>query len=205
MTVGSVSSLERPQDRTDVARYFAVVSAMDAWNSAARQVAAVRPRSLTQNARVLALMNMAISDGLVSSMETKYFYQFWRPVTAIAGGSVDGNPSTDADPNWLPLVTTPPFPSYPSAHASASYAAREVAERFFSATPIRFELAHPGVPGVRLSYTSFSDLTEDIDDARVYGGIHFRFDQEAGAVQGRQVGAFVARHHLRPQASLFRP
>jgi hypothetical protein len=198
MIVGSASSSERPEHRTEVARFFAVVSAVDAWNSAARQVLAAQRRSLSHAARTLALMNMAISDGLVSSMETKYFYQLWRPVTAIAGGAVDGNPHTDADSSWLPLVTTPSFPSYPSAHASASYAAREVAERLLGTQHGRFELAHPGVPGVRLSYSSYRELTDDIDDARVFGGIHFRFDQDAGALQGRQVGAYVAGHHLRP-------
>ena len=198
MTVGSTSSAVRPQHRTDVARYFAVVSAMDAWNSAARQVIATRRRSLAENAQFLALMNMAISDGLVSSMETKYFYQFWRPVTAIVSGGADANPRTDADASWLPLVTTPAFPSYPSAHASASYAAREIAERLLGRHHIRFELSHPGVPGVLLSYESFDDLTDDIDDARVFGGIHFRFDQDAGAIQGQHVGAYVATHNLRP-------
>ena len=198
MAVGSTSSAGRPQHRTDVARYFAVVSAMDAWNSAARQVIATRRRSLAENAQFFALLNMAISDGLVSSMETKYFYQFWRPVTAIVNGNADGNPRTEADAAWLPLVTTPAFPSYPSAHASASYAAREVAEHLLGTHRIRFELAHPGVPGLRLSYESFDDLTDDIDDARVFGGIHFRFDQDAGAIQGRQVGVYVATQNLRP-------
>jgi hypothetical protein len=163
MSAGSTSSTVRPQHGTDVARYFAVVSAMDAWNSAARQVIATRHRSLAENARFLALMNMAISDGLVSSMETKYFYQLWRPVTAIVNGGADDNPRTDADAGWLPLVTTPAFPSYPSAHASASYAARDVAERLLGRHHIRFELSHPGVPGVLLSYESFEDLTDDID------------------------------------------
>ena len=198
MIVGSTSSAVRPQHRTDVARYFAVVSAMDAWNSAARQVIATRRRSLAESAQFLALMNMAISDGLVSSMETKYLYQLWRPVTAIVNGGADGNPRTDADAAWLPLVTTPAFPSYPSAHASASYAAREIAERLLGRHHVRFELAHPGVPGVILSYESFDDLTDDIDDARVFGGIHFRFDQDAGAIQGRHVGVYVATHNLRP-------
>jgi hypothetical protein len=197
MVVGSASSAVRPQHRTDVARYFAVVSAVDAWNAAARQIIAKRRPSLPQTARFFALMNMAISDGLVSSMETKYFYQFWRPVTAIVNGAEDRNPRTDADQVWLPLVTTPAFPSYPSAHASASYAAREVAERILGTHHVQFELSHPGVPGVVLSYESFHDLTDDIDDARVFGGIHFRFDQDAGAIQGRQVGAYVVTHNLR--------
>jgi hypothetical protein len=118
-------------------------------------------------------------------------------VTAIVDGADDGNPRTDGDASWLPLVTTPAFPGYPSAHASASYAAREVAERFLGRHHVRFALSHPGVPGILLEYDSFEDLTDDIDDARVFGGIHFRFDQEAGAIQGRQVGAYVATHNLR--------
>jgi PAP2 superfamily len=195
--VGSSASPERPQDRTDVARYFAVVSAVHAWNMAVQQVSAARRLSPSQNARALALLNMAMSDALVSSMETKYFYRLWRPVTAIVAADADDNPRTPADPAWLPLVTTPAFPSYPSAHASASYAARYVAERVLGFKHVSFQLTHAGVPGVELCYTSFGDLTDDIDDARVYGGIHFRFDQEAGASQGRQVGRYIMSNYLK--------
>jgi hypothetical protein len=195
--VGAVASTERPQDRTDVARYFAVVSAVHAWNMAVQQVSAARGLSLSRNARALALLNMAISDALVSSIETKYFYRLWRPVTAIVAAEADDNPRTAADPAWLPLVTTPAFPSYPSAHASASYAARYVVERIFGVRHLSFQLTHAGVPGVVLCYTSFGDLTDDIDDARVYGGIHFRFDQDAGAWQGRQVGRYIMSKHLK--------
>jgi hypothetical protein len=196
MAVGGIDSVQRPQDRTDVARFFAAASAAYAWNVAAQQVSAALGRSLPQNARAFALINMAISDGLVASMETKYYFVFWRPVTAIRAGDLDGNPLTDADASWTPLVTTPSFPSYPSAHASASYAARSVAEHLFGEGEFHFTLTHSAVPGVTLDYTSFAELSEDIDDARVYGGIHFRFDQKAGARQGRQVGKYVYKHHL---------
>jgi hypothetical protein len=198
MTFGSATSTSRPQYRSDVARFFAVVGAVDAWNPALAQVIARRRMSLTEIARAFALLNMAISDGLVSSMDTKYTYQFWRPATAIPAGAVDGNRRTDGDANWLPFITTPAFPSYPSAHASASYAARAVIEDLLGFKRARFVLSHPGAPGVQLAYDSFRDLTADIDDARVYGGIHFRFDQEAGALQGRRVGRFVTTHQLRP-------
>jgi hypothetical protein len=198
MEIGSVNSRSRPQGRTDVARFFAAASAVYAWNSAAQQVAEARRLSLAQNARAFALLNMAISDGLVASMETKYHYLFWRPVTAIRAGHADDNPRTDPDGAWTPLITTPSFPSYPSAHASASYAARRVAELLFHGKPAAFTLTHPAVPGVTLNYHSFRELTDDIDDARVYGGIHFRFDQRAGGRQGRQVGGYVYTQHLRP-------
>jgi hypothetical protein len=197
LSVGGVESGARPIDRADVARFYNAASAVAAWNAAVAQVADGRGRTLAGNARVLALLNMAISDGLVSSMETKYHYGFWRPHTAILSGDADGNPKTAADPGFVPFVPTPCFPSYPSAHASASYAALAVAVRFFGNDGHAIALTHPGVPGVVLHYGSFRQIARDVDDARVYGGIHFRFDQEAGRHQGLQVGAFVASRHLR--------
>jgi hypothetical protein len=195
--VGELNSSERPQDRTDVARYFAVALAAHVWNQAARQVGAAQGTSLSENARAFALLNMAISDGLVSSFDTKYHYVLWRPITAIRAGDTDGNPRTDPDPAWTPLITTPCFPSYASAHAAASYAARTIVEKIFGRGGHDITLSHPGIPDVTLHYTRFSQMTDDIDDARVYGGIHFRFDQEAGARQGRRVGSYVYKNTLR--------
>ena len=198
-TVGAVDSTVRPQDRTDVARYFAVASAPHVWNQAARQVSAAEERSLSENARTFALLNMALSDGLASVMEAKYHYVFWRPYTAIRAGDTDGNPRTDPDPTWNPLISTPCFPSYPSAHAVASYAARKIAEKTLGSGTIDVTLSHPGVPDVTLHYTRFSQITDDIDDARVFGGIHFRSDQDAGGKQGRDIGGYVYHHNLRPR------
>jgi PAP2 superfamily len=195
--VGELNSTERPQDRTDVARYFAVVGAPHVWNQAVSQVSAAQGKSLSENARAFALLNMAISDGLVSSMETKYHYVFWRPYTAIRAGNTDGNRKTDPDVAWTTFIPTPCFPSYPSAHASGSYAGRAIIEKIFGRGSHDITLSHPGIPDVILHYTKFSQITRDIDDARVYGGIHFRFDQEAGGRQGRQVGSYVYKHNLR--------
>jgi hypothetical protein len=194
--VGDVNSTQRPQDRADVARFFNVASAAYVWNSVVQQLSGVQGSSLSERARAFALVNMAISDGLVSSMESKYYYVRWRPVTAIRGGSTDGNPDTEADPAFTPFIPTPPFPSYPSAHASGSYAARVIAERIFGCGSVAITLSHPGIPDVVLHYTDLKTVTDDIDDARVYGGIHFRYDQEAGARQGRSVGSFVFSHNL---------
>jgi hypothetical protein len=195
--VGGIDSIERPQDRADVARFFAAVNPVNAFGSVARQVAAARGDSLSENARTFALFNMAISDGLVSSQETKYHYTFWRPETAIRAGGTDGNPKTDPDLGFVPLILTPCFPSYPSAHASGSYSARTVLELLFGSGRQSITLSSPAVPGVVLHYTRFKEITDDVDDARVYGGIHFRFDQEAGARQGRHVGRYIFRHKLR--------
>ena len=105
---------------------------------------------------------------------------------------------TDADPVWLPLIATPPFPSYPSAHASAGGAARAVLEHLYGEDGFSITLTNPTAPGVVLHYTAWEQITDDIDDARIYGGIHFRFDQEAGARQGLRVGRYMLRSELRP-------
>jgi hypothetical protein len=118
-------------------------------------------------------------------------------VTAIRAGGIDGNPRTDPDPGWLPLIPTPPFPGYPSAHATLSGAARAVLERAFGKDGLAVTLTHPALPAMVLNYTAWDEITGDIDDARIYGGIHFRFDQEAGAHQGRQVGKYILRNYLR--------
>ena len=182
--VGGAGSVLRPDDRADVARFYAAVLAVATWNPAVRQVAQVAGTSLSENARALALLNVAISDALVSVMETKYQYTFWRPETAI--------------PGFVPFIATPCFPGYPSAHASASYAAEEIARRIFGAGGHSIVLTSPPAVGVTLTYNSFKEIARDIDDARVYGGIHFRFDQEAGAVQGRDIGTYVYKTMLRP-------
>jgi hypothetical protein len=195
--VGDINSTERRKDRADVARFYAATSASQAWNRAAAQMSAPKMGSFTDRARMLALLNMAISDALVSSIETKYFYQFWRPATAIRAGDTDGNPQTEPDAGFTPFITTPTFPSYPSAHASAGYAAVEVLEHLGGKGSQSITLSNPAIPDVVLHYDSLQAIAEDIDDARVYGGIHFRFDQDAGAWQGRHVGEFVYRHNLK--------
>jgi hypothetical protein len=195
--VGGLDSVLRPQDRADVAWFYAAAPAVPVWNSAAAQVAAQQARSLSENARAFALLNAALSDALSSVMEAKYFYRLWRPETAIHAGDADGNRHTTGDPYYVPFVTTPCFPSYPSAHAVAAGAAREVLERLYGWKGHAITLTTPSLPGIVLQYSSFKRITEDIDDARIYGGIHFRFDQDTGEDMGRRIGVDVYRNTLR--------
>jgi hypothetical protein len=196
--VGDAHSHDRPLDRADVARFYAVPDIVPIYFPAARQVSQAQGKTLAENARIFALLGMAIFDAMVACFDSKYFYDFWRPVTAIQLGSSDGNRNTDGDANWAAFVPTPPFPSYPSGHASFGGAARRVLERMFGADGHAITLASPKVPDVVLRYSSWKQITDDIDDARIYGGVHYRFDQEEAARQGRRVGAYVLRHWLRP-------
>jgi hypothetical protein len=198
MTVGSLDSTERPPDRANVALFFAATSPTQAFNQAAQQVAQEQGSSMSENARTLALINMAMSDSLVASFLNKYHYNFWRPETAIHAGDTDGNPKTNGDPNWVPFIVTPCFPSYPSNHGSAGNGAAEVLRRLYGEAGHSITLTNPAVPNIILQYTSFKQITDDISDARVYGGIHFRTDQEAGADLGRAVGTAVYKNNLRP-------
>jgi hypothetical protein len=195
--LGRFDSLVRPPDRTDVALFYAAASPVQVFNSAARQVSSVQGQTLSENARIFALLAMAMGDAAIAGWDTKYHYNFWRPVTAIQDGDLDGNAKTDRDPDWLPLIVTPPFPGYASGHATVSGAAVAVLGRAFGKDGHAITLTHPAVPLIVLNYTAWDEITDDVDDARVYGGIHFRFDQEAGAHQGRQVGSYVLRNYLR--------
>jgi hypothetical protein len=195
--VGGLTSAARTQHQTDVAHFYSAVLAVATWNPVVRQVTAMHTSSLVSDARLFALLNMAISDGAVAVMHTKYEYNFWRPETAIHRADDDGNRWTHGDPSFQPLIVAPCFPSYGSAHAAASYAARRVAEAYFGDEFPAVTLTNPAVPGIALEYETFEDITDDIDTARIYGGIHFRFDQRAGARQGTRIGARVYTDNLR--------
>ena len=199
-TIGSASanSTERPQDRANVVLFYAAASPTQVFNQAAREVVAQEGQhSLSENARAFALINMAINDGAVTTFFNKYRYNFWRPETAIHAGDTDGNRKTDADPNWAPFIVTPCFPSYPSAHGTLSGAGAEVMRRLYGEAGHAITLSNSAVPTIVLHYGSFNQITDDISDARVYGGIHYRTDQDAGARLGRAVGATVYQNNLR--------
>lgn len=196
--VGGRDSRERSPDRTNVARLYADLSDAALWNLVARQLAAAHPRSLTEHARVLALLNMALNDAGIAVMETKYHYNVWRPETAIRAGAADGNERTEPDPAFEPFIRSPCFPSYPSGHGATSHAARTILERAFGGHGHAITLRTPSIPEIVLRYRTIKAITADIDDARVYAGVHFRFDQVAAAEQGRALGAYVHRHSLRP-------
>jgi hypothetical protein len=195
--VGGTNSTERPPDRANVALFYAAVTPVGVWNSAARQLSTAQGKSLSENAHDFALINMAISDGAVATFDTKYHYNFWRPEAAIRNAATDGNDQTMPDYTFMPFIVTPCFPGYPSAHGTLSNAAREVMEQVYAGGQLSITLTSAAVPGVTLNYTTLSQITDDIDDARVYGGIHFRTDQDAGSALGRRVGQYIYNHSLR--------
>ena len=184
--VGATNSSRRTPELTDAARFWQI-SGIQGWNPAARQVSTAKQQTLLANTQTFALLNVAIADALIACFDAKYTYNTWRPVTAIRAGLGGIGPVAD----WLPAIVTPPFPAYPSGHACAAGAAREVLERIFGPDGHAIELTSATAPGVTFRYASFKAIADQIDDARVYGGIHIREDQEVGGELGRKVGRSV--------------
>jgi PAP2 superfamily len=195
--IGAVNSATRTPDETNSARVWAGGQGpIGHWNQIARTVAAAEGNTLSENARLFALLNLAEADAPIVSWDNKYHWNFWRPVTAIQLADQDGNAATEADPNWLPLLTTPPYPSHTSGASTVSGAAGEILERFFETDNISFTMTVPGV-GDR-SFTSFSQASEEAALSRMWGGIHFRFEDDLGLAHGIALGELVFKNELRP-------
>jgi hypothetical protein len=194
--------------RSDIARYWP--GGGSNWNLTARTIVQGLGLSRWQHARLFALLNMAESDGVVTTMGAKYHYNFWRPVTAIRYAN-DGNAATTSNATWRPFLVTPPYPDYPCALPTATGASTEVLRRFFGTDAVAFtrSFAAPPVPlpapltdlpgkTITRHFDSLSQAANEAARARVYAGIHFRQGCDAGVRTGTQVGRFVIQHALRP-------
>jgi hypothetical protein len=195
--VGSISSSSRTPDQTLYTRFWQSASPADFWDPVATSLAAERHLNLSENARLLALVNIGLADAVTGCWDAKYTYAFWRPITAIQMASTDGNPATTADPSWAPLLGTPPFPEYPSAHSCVSGAAAGILAAYFG-EGARFSVSSDGMPGVLRYFDSFSAALEEIKNARIFGGIHFRTACEDGQALGAAVARYIMDHALLP-------
>jgi hypothetical protein len=196
--IGSAGSSIRSTEQTQIALFWRA-SPTALWNPVLRATMERRGLALAEAARVAALFYLAASDASVACWEAKYFYNFWRPQPAIAAGEGDGNAATAGDPAWRPLLPTPPHPEYPSGHASNSGAMAFVLKRLFGDAPgFVIEATSPQNVGFVRYWQTFTEGAEEVVDARVYSGIHFRTADEVGTRVGRQVAQFVMTHALRP-------
>jgi hypothetical protein len=153
-------------------------------------------------ARLLALVNASIADGYIAGADTRYFYNFWRPITAIRAGDTDENDATALDPTWESFMNTPPLPDYPSTHSVAGGAAAAVLARFFGTDQMSFSMTSgPPFAEITRSFTSFSQAAQENADSRVYAGIHFRTACQDGVKQGAQIGRRAFAQHLQPYKS----
>jgi hypothetical protein len=194
--IGSVTSTLRTAEQSLIATWH-IEQSFPAFNRIARSEAAAVGLNLLESARLFALLNMALADAVTSVFEAKYFFHYWRPVTAVRLADTDGNPATTAEPGWLPFIVTPPHPEYPSAHSVTQMAAVQVMEHVFGPQH-RFTTTSANVPGVARSFESFRAYAVDGSLARLYGGIHFRTALEEGMRQGKQLGNWILETQLQP-------
>ena len=188
--IGDKDSLTRTAEQSSIARFWYEPSHVG-WNRIARTVAATRALDPWKTARLFALLNAAMADGFISGWNARYFYDFWRPVTAIRAGDTDGNDATVADPDWQTFLNTPAIPEYPSTHSVLGAAAAEVLARFFGHGTAFMTTSGAPFPGLTRSFASFSQAAQENADSRVYAGVHFRTACRDGIQLGHKIGKFT--------------
>ena len=203
---GTTTPSARTADQTQIGLFW-IESSPLGWNRLARAVSADRSLELWENARLFALLNLAMADGYIASWEAKYRYLFWRPITAIRLGDTDGNPDTEADPDWTPLQWTYPIPDHDSGHAVQGGVAAEILKQFFRTDDIAFTACSTTLPAgqtcddpgvVWRSYSSFSQAANENAASRIFIGIHFRRAVEEGVEHGRKIAAYAVHQFLKP-------
>jgi hypothetical protein len=200
-SLGEISSSTRTAEQTNIGRFWGAAPVQNVWNQIAQIAGMSFGNSLAQNARMFALLDVSLADGVIALYDSKYTYHRWRPVTAVRAGDVDGNPDTTGDPNWTPLAVTALDPSYVGAHAAISASGAAALRDFFGTDRLDFSLTNPNVPGVERSFQSLSQAADEAAASRIYAGQHFRYDEDAGQALGADVGEFISDSILGPIAN----
>jgi hypothetical protein len=188
--LGSATSTVRTPEQTNTARFFSGNAAVQ-FNAALRDQMSVRHPDIVDAARMFAAVDMSEADAIISVWHAKYLYGFWRPITAINLADTDGNPATTADPSWTPLLTTPPYPDYVSGYSGLTGSFTQALQDVLDTPHLRLTLTSTAVPGVVRSYDSGKSLRNDVVDARVWLGIHFRTADTGGVEMGQRVADWI--------------
>jgi hypothetical protein len=197
--IGSLTSATRTMEETEIARFW-LGSPSAIWNGVARAIIQERQLDLSSTARALALVYLSAADASIVCWDAKYVFNFWRPQHAIRQGDVDDNDRTIADSTWTPLFPTPPHPDYLSGHTTNSGAMATILGLVFGDKPGTTIVAtSPTNPGFSREWESFSEGLEEVIDARIFSGIHFRTADEEGARVGGTVARYVMSHVLQPR------
>jgi hypothetical protein len=194
--LGAATGSERTDDQTALAMFY-TDNFLAMWNRTVRDIADAHLEHIADTARLLALTNFAGADAVITAWDSKYYYNLWRPITAIREGDSDGNPKTIGDAAWSSFIITPPYPDYTSGANNITGAAMQILQRFFGADEFTFLVKSLPVSQTR-EYTRFSEVARDVVDVRVYQGIHFRFADEVARKQGEHVAKWAFERFLRP-------
>jgi hypothetical protein len=195
---GAKNSTKRTPRQTEDARFWLNVGPR-AYNPLPRQIVIAKNLDLLDSARFMALFSVAAADALIAVMDAKYKYELWRPITAIRNGDIDGNPATERDATWQPIDATPMHPEYPCAHCIVSSSVTAVIEGLLGTDEIpEVSLTSPFAPGVTHRFTSLRAFGDEVANARILAGFHYRFSTIAGREMGQKIGAYVVKSVMQP-------
>jgi hypothetical protein len=199
--LGSTTSTERTADQSEIARFWDDGAGTNTppghWNEILQTLSEQHGLSLIENARLFALHGVVVADAAIVAWENKFYYHHWRPITGIRLADADGNPATQPDPDWTNYIGTPPFPAYTSGHSTFSGSSSRVAALFFGGDAHAFDVVSDGDPATR-SFTSLSQAAEEAGQSRIYGGIHWQYDNTFGLSSGRGVAEQAFFGFFRP-------
>jgi hypothetical protein len=199
--IGAKNSAKRTARQTEDARFWLVGGPL-AYDQLPRQIAIAKNMDLLDSARFMALFSVATADAFIAVFDAKYKYEFWRPITAIRNGDIDGSPATERDATWQPIDATPMHPEYPCAHCILSSSVAAVIEGLLGSDEIpEVSLTSPFLPGVTHHFTNLRSFSDEIANARICAGFHYRFSTIAGREMGEKIGAYVVRSVMQPVQS----
>jgi hypothetical protein len=194
--LGARDSARRSPQQTETARFWLTIGPA-AYYPIVTQLVAAKKLDILDSARFFTLIALARADAFISVFDAKYHYEFWRPITAIRNGDIDDNQATLPEPNWLPIVDTPMHPEYPCAHCIVAAAFEAVTETVFGSVEIpEVTATSPTAPGAVHRWANLRVLTEEVSNARIWAGFHYRFSAEVAADMGRKIGRYVAETRL---------
>lgn len=197
--LGARTSTARTAEQTEIAGFWEAAGSSMFWPVVRSVAAGVAGRDASDNALLFAAYAMAEDDAIIATWDAKYTYNFWRPLTAIRNGDIDGNPATNRDAGWMPFIETPPHPEYPCAHCVAAGATAAVLEAVVGSGPVPWLTSpSPSAPNAVHRWAQLSDMVTEVRMARIYDGVHFRNSTEAGAALGRKVGEWAVKAFLKP-------
>jgi hypothetical protein len=198
--LGSSASIKRSARQTEDAHFWLTVDGR-VYYPLISTLAADKKLSLIDCARLFALTAVARADGLIAVFDAKYHYEFWRPVTAIRNGDIDDNPSTERDAAWQPIDVTPMHPEYPCAHCIESATLASVVQAVFGTAEIpEVSMTSPTAPGVIHRWTNVRAFTDEVSQARIWSGFHYRFSTKVGQDMGYKIGEYVVNNFMQPVA-----
>jgi len=194
--VGARNSTVRTAEQTTIGRFWFVVGP-PSFNAIVRQAASAKRMDVVDCARLFALAEIAANDAIVAVFEAKYHYNFWRPMTAVRNADVTQNPATPREASWLPLGETPMHPEYPCAHCIVSASVSTVLQQIVGNEFGEFSMTSPTAPGVTRKWSKLQDYSDEVANARIYAGFHYRFSAEVGKDMGRKIGDLTIATQLR--------